>query len=340
MAKDASMKNITIRAGGCSFQVKLYLNGSSISATFDTLAEAQTYRDTIRASKTHDRVEREIKEERVERLANKTFTLSAALDKFKKGIPDTQASKKEEEARIGKIQRMPIAGLNFYAVKPKDITALLEAIGGTSENRRHYALLLSKVYKKARKPSGWGLKVDNPFFDFELPAKNKPRERRVSAAEYDLIKANIPVEVLSVIIIALETAARKSEILNAQRRDLNIKERTLLLRKTKNGEQRMLPLSNRAIAILRGMKDGEGDKLFDGLNACKLRYRWEKMRKATGLHDLHFHDLRHEATSRLVENGKLNLMEVASVTGHKDLAMLKRYTHLSPTDIAKKLNQK
>lgn len=338
MAKDASMKNITIRAGGCSFQVKLYSNNTSISATFDTLAEAQTYRDTIRASKTSDKLERSIKEERVERLANKTFTLSTALDKFKKGIPDTQASKKEEEARIGKIKRMPIANLNFYAVKPKDISALLETIGGSSENRRHYALLLSKVYRKARKPSGWGLKVDNPLADFELPAKNKPRERRVFAAEYELIKANIPAPVLSVIIIALETAARKSEILNALRCDLDIEGKILLLRKTKNGEQRMLPLSSRAIAILDKIKDGAGDKLFDGLNVWKLRYQWEKMRETTGLHDLHFHDLRHEATSRLVEGGKLNLMEVAMVTGHKDLAMLKRYTHLSPTDIAKKLN--
>ena len=52
--------------------------------------------------------------------------------------------------------------------------------------------------------------------------------------------------------------------------------------------------------------------------------------------DLHFHDLRHEATSRLFERG-LNIMEVAAITGHKSLAMLKRYTHLRAEDLAKKL---
>lgn len=335
MAKEADLKNIYVRAGGCSFQVKLYANGTSISATFDTLEEAQTYRDTIRANKTNDKLERSIKEERVERLANKSFTLHDGLEKFKAGISEAQASKPEEIARIGKMQRMPIAKLNFYSVRPKDVYALLENIGGTSENRRHYALLLSKVFKKAKE---WGYKVENPVLDIKLPSKNKPRERRLSADEYNLIKENISADVLSVIIIALETAARKSEILNSIRCDLDIEKRTLRLRKTKNGEQRMLPLSTRAIEILKEVKEGEGDRLFGNINASKLRYEWEKMSVKTGLLDLHFHDLRHEATSRLVERGRLNLLEVASVTGHKDLAMLKRYTHLIPTDIAKKLD--
>lgn len=336
MAKDQNLKNIYPRAGGCSFQVKLYSNGSSISATFDTIEEAQTYRDTIRASKTNDRLEREIKEERTERLANKSFTLRDALDKFKKNISDAQASKKEEVSRIGKMQRMQIAKLNLYSVRPKDVYEMLESIGGTSENRRHYALLLSKVFKKAK--TEWGHKVDNPISDIKLPNKNKPRERRLSVAEYDLIKANISADALSVIIVAIETAARKSEILNALRCDLDIDHRTLLLRKTKNGDQRVLPLSRRAIEVLKEVKDGEGDKLFGNLNIWTLRYRWDKMRASTGLLDLNFHDLRHEATSRLVEGGRLNLLEVAGVTGHKDLAMLKRYTHLIPTDIAKKLD--
>jgi integrase len=52
--------------------------------------------------------------------------------------------------------------------------------------------------------------------------------------------------------------------------------------------------------------------------------------------DLRFHDLRHEATTRLFEKG-LNIMEVASITGHKDLRMLRRYTHLRPEDLAMKL---
>lgn len=63
---------------------------------------------------------------------------------------------------------------------------------------------------------------------------------------------------------------------------------------------------------------------------------WEDARAAAGIPYIRLHDLRHEAASRLFEKG-LNVMEAASVTGHKTLSMLKRYTHLNPTDIAKKL---
>ena len=335
MAKSKDMKNIYTRTGGGSFQVKLYAHGKGISATFGTLEEAQTYRDTIRANKTHDKLERSIKEERVERLANKAFTLHAALEKFKAGISDDQASKPEQEARVGKMQRMPIAQLNFYGIRPQDVYAMLDEIGGSSENRRIYALLLSKVFKEAK--SLWRMKVDNPVSEIKLPQKNKPRERRLSLDEYDLIKANIPAAVLSVIIIAIETAARRSEILNALKSDLNIEGRTLLLRKTKNGEQRQLPLSLRAIEVLKNIKT-DGDKLFGNISVWKLRYEFEKMRVKTGLLDLHFHDLRHEAISRMVERGKLNLLEVAVVAGHKGLPMTARYTHLIPTDLAKKLD--
>ena len=67
-----------------------------------------------------------------------------------------------------------------------------------------------------------------------------------------------------------------------------------------------------------------------------LRGVWRRTTNKLGIEDLHFHDLRHEATSRFFEKG-LNVMEVAAITGHKDLRMLQRYTHLRAEDLAKKL---
>ena len=63
---------------------------------------------------------------------------------------------------------------------------------------------------------------------------------------------------------------------------------------------------------------------------------WARACKRAGIEDLRFHDLRHEATSRIFEKG-LNVMEVAAITGHKDLRMLQRYTHLRAEDLAVKL---
>jgi integrase len=107
------------------------------------------------------------------------------------------------------------------------------------------------------------------------------------------------------------------------------------------------PLSQRAIEILRILPrrlDGRVWKLkredgitraFDRL--CKSRVKKEGVIKIVDkFPNLRFHDLRHEATSRLFEKG-LNIMEVASITGHKDLRSLQRYTHLKAEDLAEKL---
>ena len=84
------------------------------------------------------------------------------------------------------------------------------------------------------------------------------------------------------------------------------------------------------------MPQGIGNKKIFSITQSQLRDAWEAARAAVGIPDIRLHDLRHEAASRLFEKG-LNVMEAASVTGHKTLSMLKRYTHLNPTDIAKKL---
>ena len=73
------------------------------------------------------------------------------------------------------------------------------------------------------------------------------------------------------------------------------------------------------------------------IRSDSITQAFERIRKKAGINNLRFHDLRHEATSRFFELG-LNIMEVASITGHKDLAMLKRYTHLRAEDLAKKLS--
>ena len=64
---------------------------------------------------------------------------------------------------------------------------------------------------------------------------------------------------------------------------------------------------------------------------------WARLCKSVGIEDLRFHDLRHEATSRLFEKGVFEGVEVAAITGHKTLQMLKRYTHLRASDLAQKL---
>jgi len=96
-----------------------------------------------------------------------------------------------------------------------------------------------------------------------------------------------------------------------------------------------VPLSDKAVTTLTTLqKDGSGDVFPIHFEALKTA--WRRTCDKARITNLHFHDLRHEATSRFFEKG-LNVMEVATITGHKDLRMLQRYTHLRAEDLARKL---
>jgi integrase len=152
---------------------------------------------------------------------------------------------------------------------------------------------------------------------------------------------------------AIETAMRRGELLQLRWENIDLEKRTAFLEDTKNGESRTVPLSTAALNILRALGTKSGGRVFpitmetfkQAYSRAVIRARDLYVRECVGdgkrpdskfLIDLHFHDLRHEASSRLFEVG-LNVMEVASITGHKTLQTLKRYTHLRAEELALKL---
>ena len=135
----------------------------------------------------------------------------------------------------------------------------------------------------------------------------------------------------SIAQFALETAMRRGELVGMRWSHLNLVKRTLRIPDTKIGEAREIPLSSRAIEILNGVPRRIDGRVF-GLAANSISQAFERAAERAGIADLRFHDLRHEATSRLFERG-LNPMQVAAITGHKTLQMLKRYTHLRAEDL-------
>ena len=118
-------------------------------------------------------------------------------------------------------------------------------------------------------------------------------------------------------------------------RHIDVVKRTAHLPMTKNGSSRTVPLSTKAITVLDSLPKDISGKVFP-VSPYALRGVWRRATKKLGIENLRFHDLRHEATCRFFELG-LNVMEVAAITGHKDLRMLQRYTHLRAEDLAKKL---
>ena len=155
--------------------------------------------------------------------------------------------------------------------------------------------------------------------------------------------------------LAIETGMRRGEWGNLDWSDVDVEAQTMTLHEgeTKNGEGRVVPLSTRAIAILKELGIHDRGRVLPRQPGTftaaftrsrdRARAKYVKECERDGIDadpgflvNLHLHDMRHEATSRLFERG-LDVMEAASVTGHKTLTMLKRYTHLKAQKLAKKL---
>ena len=152
-----------------------------------------------------------------------------------------------------------------------------------------------------------------------------------------------------VVRVALFTAMRQGEILSLTLDQVDMQRRIVRLTDTKNGSSRTVPLSNRAASVLRKavanpVRPADTELIFfgePGRDGVRRPYCinkvWSAALKRAGIPNLRFHDLRHESVSRLVELG-LTDQEVAAISGHKSMQMLKRYTHLRAEDLVERLD--
>ena len=134
------------------------------------------------------------------------------------------------------------------------------------------------------------------------------------------------VYILPVIVFAIETGMRRSEILRLRWCDVDLDIGFASLFETKNGEDRKIPLTGKCVRLLRNLQKID-ERVFPISLTC-LRLAWFRARNKAGVKDLRFHDLRHEAISRMFEKG-LNVPEVASISGHKTASQLFRYVQVN-----------
>ena len=191
----------------------------------------------------------------------------------------------------------------------------------------------------------------NPVKQIAKPKVNNERDRRFVGDEEARLFAAIDAICVSricravvhpkqwfrqIVTVALETAMRRGELLAMTSGNLHVTEHYVLLRTTKNGTSRKVPLSSVALASIEAApKQGVDPRIFP-VSASVLKNYWLRAMAAAGIEDFHFHDLRHEATSRMAR--KLPMHDLMKVTGHKTAAMLARYYHPVPADIAAALD--
>jgi integrase len=189
----------------------------------------------------------------------------------------------------------------------------------------------------------WGLPIrDNPVRGLKVGRVDPQRERRLRDGELDRLltaerKCRNPL-IGPIVRLAIETAMRRSEILSVTAEAIDLKNRCLVIGRTKNGETRTIPLSTAAMDIFQTRLGGKAQGRLFPMTANALRLAWERLRERAKMTDLHFHDLRHEAISRLFEKG-LTVPEVAMISGHRDMRMLLRYAHAIRERVLEKLEK-
>ena len=267
--------------------------------------------------------------------AEKT-TLKEALERYKKEITPDKKGSQQEGSRINILSRSTLAPRFLAAIRGIDVARyrderLKDRSPITVNNE---LILLSHLFTVARKE--WGMDgLRNPVSDIRKPKQPAGRNRRLESGEEEKLLKAAPQNLRPLIVVAIETTMRLGELLALRWEHVDLVKRTAHLLETKNGTSRMVPLSTRAAAELKALPRRLDGRVFS-YNVNTASKTFADLTIDLKIEDLRFHDLRHEATSRLFEKG-LNPMEVASITGHKTLQMLKRYTHLRAEDLAQKL---
>lgn len=285
-----------------------------------------------------------------DRSLAESITLGEILKRYADQVTPTKRGFVSELQRLSKMQKDSLAKLSLANLRPQDIAEYrdrrLQTIQNSTSNRE--LQLLSAILNHARRE--WGIGTpDNPVTGIRKPPKgnarsrifvNDEKERLFAAIRGNLGYKRVPKKnfnhwVLPIVELALETACRRGELLAIQWANVDLERAIVFLPLTKNGDHRFVPLSKRALEIIRSLPRTEDPRLFP-LPWTALHQAFTKACLRAGLVDFHFHDLRHVATTELSKRLP-NVIELAAVTGHKSLAMLHRYYHIRPEELARKI---
>jgi integrase len=323
------------------WQVKIRRAGyPAQSRTFNSKEEAQKWARSIEAE-----MDKGIYIDRNEAEKN---TLYAVLERYAREVSPTKKGGEIEKLRIASIMRQKFTQTKMAALSSRTIATwrnarLCEVSGSTVKREMG---LVSSVINHARRE--WEIQCENPFSLVKRPREGRERDRRFEDDEETRLLAALDIEngkpggegarnpwIKPLVLFAIETAMRRSELLSLEWANVDKTKRTAKLPDTKNGESRVVPLSSVALGILEKLPVSLDGRVFP-TTADAIKKAFPRACARAGIDDFHFHDLRHEATSRLAKKLS-NVIELSRVTGHKDLKMLARYYHTRPEELAEKL---
>lgn len=297
----------------------------------------------------------------VDRAEAEATTLLAALDRYAREVTSKKKSAAREGARILVWQGHQLAARSLASLRASDLAAYRDerlAAGLAPATVRLELSIISHLFSVASKE--WGIPVQNPVQAIRMPRVSNARNRRLEGDEESWLLESLSkcrnTWMRPAFVLAIETAMRQSELLSLEWKNVDLARRTARLPDTKNGTERIVPLSTRAIAVLESLPRSVNGRVLQTTPGAviqswerivlRARLAYEKAQISAGakpkdvladptLRDLCWHDLRHEATSRLAE--KLQMHELMKVTGHKESRMVARYYHPRAEDLALKI---
>ena len=304
----------------------------------------------------------------IQRATADRLTVAAAMERYlSEVVPTKRPTSQSTDRRRAQILIKHLGKYSLAALTPEVIARFRDSrLAGedrkdksgdprprTNNTVRLDLALLGHMFTIAIKEWGVGLPA-NPVTNIRRPAPGPGRNRRLTEKEEAMLLEAVDSfsnPLMSWLVrIALETGMRFSEIATLRRMQVDLNRRIVRLLQTKNTQPRTVPLSSAATELFRAALDNparpsDTDLIFygePGRDGKRRPYRfdrmWQKIKRDVGIVDLHFHDLRHEAVSRLVEAG-LSDQEVSAISGHKSMQMLKRYTHLRAEDLVARIDE-
>jgi integrase len=208
-----------------------------------------------------------------------------------------------------------------------------------NQTAKHELSILRRAFKKGIE---WGYCSSVPYV--AMPSlKGQARTRRLTASEMQLLlstaKANDEY-LYHIIMLLKSTAMRRGELAKIKYSDIDLNNRLITLDDTKNGDNRIIPLSlaaTESVSYLIKNRNTSSEHHLLKWQKEWLTIKFITLCKSIGIDNFRLHDLRHEAVSSLFEKG-LNSIEVSTISGHKDMTMLKRYAHINPSTLLSKID--
>ena len=330
----AAIEKRTTSDGTTSYRVKVRLRGQPVqSATFASLTKAKQWATQTEAA---------IREGRYfQTVEAKRHTLAEAIERYERdSLPSLKSAAHRRQHYAWWKDRL--GTFTLADLTPAAINDALQALAVERQlgpqSVAHYRQALSSVLTQAA--NTWQWVEQSPMHRVPKPTLPRGRVRYLSDDERERLlsacKASANADLYLAVLLALTTGGRQAETMGASWKQIDLQRATLQLEQTKNGNRRALHLVGPVLELLKErakVRRLDTVLLFPShTNPRKpvdLRQPWEKALQAAGIEGFHWHDLRHTFASMAAMNGA-NLPELAALLGHKTMAMVQRYAHLSP----------